>query len=522
MSDKILGIYIVASAKDKEERYAKYLYSALESVCKQIITIEEDMDYKKAYEEVSQKTDFDYVVISDTKVFGPTLKMKELIERGKQDTGGCYSIPHFMMIRKDAVFVQKDFTYANYSLMDSHLEYGHAFIPKSVFEEDKRKVLKYSNGSDLRKYMTYIEENKLYDTGIIYDYLARKMNLSDVKDSLNLTFVLPERIEHTPLYTGKKVAALCHMYYEELIPYNLRYLRNLPDGSDVYITTDEESKKEKILEAFSPVFGEHVKVIVAAKRGRELAAFMVECRDIPLKYDYFCFIHDKKSAQLNTATMGASFRDLLWDNMLCTGDYVGQVLNTFEEKPWLGMLIPPNVIHGTYFGTSADYWTICYDKVLDIAQRIGIEANIDRAKPPIATGSVFWCRPDAIRPLLDYDWSHEDFPEEPLPVDGSFSHALERVFPFVAQSQGYLSGIIMSNEYAQNEVTNLRYMLTGTIKSMAGLPIVRMTDFDEFAATTKEVSDLIYEGEYDPGLKRSVKNFINKHMPFHVGMKKEM
>ena len=47
MSDKILGIYIVASANDKEERYAKYLYSALESVCEKTITIEDDLDYKK-------------------------------------------------------------------------------------------------------------------------------------------------------------------------------------------------------------------------------------------------------------------------------------------------------------------------------------------------------------------------------------------------------------------------------------------------------------------------------------------
>ena len=51
-------------------------------------------------------------------------------------------------------------------------------------------------------------------------------------------------------------------------------------------------------------------------------------------------------------------------------------------------------------------------------------------------GSVFWFRVKALAPLFDHGWKHEDFPPEPLPQDGTISHAIERIYPFVAQGQG--------------------------------------------------------------------------------------
>ena len=38
--------------------------------------------------------------------------------------------------------------------------------------------------------------------------------------------------------------------------------------------------------------------------------------------------------------------------------------------------------------------------------------------------------------------------------------------------------------------------------------------------TVNEVSRLINEGEFDVGLKRTVKNFINKRTPLNIGGRK--
>lgn len=80
---------------------------------------------------------------------------------------------------------------------------------------------------------------------------------------------------------------------------------------------------------------------------------------------------------------------------------------------------------------------------------LGIDAPVSGEKSPIAPyGSVFWFRPKALAPLFDHGWQHSDFPPEPLPQDGTISHAIERIYPFVAQSAGYYPAVVMSKSYA--------------------------------------------------------------------------
>jgi len=50
--------------------------------------------------------------------------------------------------------------------------------------------------------------------------------------------------------------------------------------------------------------------------------------------------------------------------------------------------------------------------------------------------------------------------QEPVPVlDGDIMHAVERVYPFVAQDAGYYSAWGLTDAFARLEITNLNYML---------------------------------------------------------------
>jgi lipopolysaccharide biosynthesis protein len=50
---------------------------------------------------------------------------------------------------------------------------------------------------------------------------------------------------------------------------------------------------------------------------------------------------------------------------------------------------------------------------------------------------MFWARTEAIKPLLIKNFGWEDYPEEPLPYDGTVLHAFERLLPFVTEKMGY-------------------------------------------------------------------------------------
>jgi len=43
-------------------------------------------------------------------------------------------------------------------------------------------------------------------------------------------------------------------------------------------------------------------------------------------------------------------------------------------------------------------------------------------------GTMFWARTAALKPLADLNLQWEDYTEEPIPIDGSMLHAIERIF----------------------------------------------------------------------------------------------
>jgi lipopolysaccharide biosynthesis protein len=77
---------------------------------------------------------------------------------------------------------------------------------------------------------------------------------------------------------------------------------------------------------------------------------------------------------------------------------------------------------------------------LPLAEALAAKAGIDLPLPPFfeyPVGTMFWARPRALAPLLDLEIGWEDYPEEPIPNDGTILHVLERLLPFAATKEGF-------------------------------------------------------------------------------------
>ena len=428
---------------------------------------------------------------------------------------------------------EKAMSYHTFNTFDMVANRKFPILKRKTFVTEKTLCLNYNYADELARAVEYVRDNTGYDVGLIYKYLLRKYNLADLKRSLNWSLVLPaeNRIQEK-LYKDKKIAVIAHMYYPELFEYTLSYLKNVPEEADIWATTESEKKKQRILELFRPVLGDRFNVIVVNPRGRDLSALLVGSKKLLMKYDYLCFVHDKKSAQKEYSTVGSTFSDLLWENMLKSKGYIHNILNEFEKDKSLGLLVPPNVYHGTYFCSALDYWTICYDKTLDIANILGLNADISRDKPPVSVGTVFWCRTAALKSVFENKFDYSDFPGEPLPVDGSFSHALERIFPYVAQHHGFYTKTVMNCGYSQAEIENYRYMLGTLLNRIKGTPNVDFRNFHRLTRTVEtakqdyaervrngnimaapvdaEAKEVIKEVVVDIGVKGALKNYFKK------------
>ena len=256
----------------------------------------------------------------------------------------------------------KNFSHHTFNLYYLLINKKMPVIKRKLFSAEKNLRLRYSDTNEIKKIMRFIKEQTRYDVSLIYSYLLKHYNLTQLKNSFNWNFVLPWEYSKKQGKTEKKVVVVAHLYYEEMFDYAFSYLERVPEYIDIIITVSDSGKKAILEERL----GDRGKVILVDARGRDVSAFLVGSRAYIMEYDYICFVHDKSSPQKEYWTVGRSFCDLLWDCTLKNGYYIENIIDLLDTNEQLGFLAPPPVYHGTYFATSANYWTLCFEKTKDI------------------------------------------------------------------------------------------------------------------------------------------------------------
>ena len=335
-------------------------------------------------------------------------------------------------------------------------------LKKKIFMIKRSHNLHENYGEEARRSLNFVSTHTNYDLNLIWQNILRKQNIALTKNYLGLNYILPDKIS---TFDAPKVfqetAIVAHLYYEDLMNECAEYLCNAPPEISIIVTVGNKEKKLKVQKIFQAA-GRNVEVRLVENRGRDLSALLVGCADVFSKYKYLCFIHDKKSVRPNESiAVGRAFFKLLWDNALGSKNFIRNILATFESEPNLGLLAPPPPYNGDYkyLFFVAKYWSgACFEKTVELAKTLDIPADfINLNHSPVALGSVFWCRTTAIKKVTAKNWQIEDFPAEPMPTDGTISHALERIFPFAAQADGFYSGWLMTEEFARNELENFIY-----------------------------------------------------------------
>jgi lipopolysaccharide biosynthesis protein len=104
------------------------------------------------------------------------------------------------------------------------------------------------------------------------------------------------------------------------------------------------------------------------------------------------------------------------------------ILGVFAEQSDLGLVFAedPN-LNG-------------WDENLKIAEALATRMKLRQPLPmhfDFPIGTMFWSRPEALKPLISISLREVDFPAEPLPIDGTLLHTLERIIPFAAAEAGF-------------------------------------------------------------------------------------
>lgn len=391
-------------------------------------------------------------------------------------------------------------------------EYRCPIFKRRSFFHDKNDYLRNTTGEAVTELFNYIKNETNYDEDYIWEAILRDYHQSDIVSNMNLTYILPTNINYE-LKKKPKLALVIHLYFPDLLDESLRYISSMPDYADIYITTNTKEKKKAIEEAYVDLKCNKLDVRVIENRGRDVSSLLVGVKDVIMNYDLVCFAHDKKTAQVKPGSCGNSFAYKCFENVLSNKTYVNNIISTFNENPRLGLLTPPEPNHDNFFPTCGFEWGPNFDNTKKLAQELGLTVPMSAEKPPIAPfGTMFWFRPNAMKPLYDKNWNYQDFPPEPNGIDGTLLHAIERIYPFVVQQSGYYPAVVMTNNFAAIEYQNLHHYVRGYNKVMVSNGIGPY--YDGMVGKVNYI--LVMQNSCRYLIKRIIKNILKKILPKKV------
>ncbi len=226
-----------------------------------------------------------------------------------------------------------------------------------------------------------------------------------------------------------KAALHLHVFYPEILPEILSRLAENICAPDLFVSAPK-SRLEGLQDALQSYKGKVVDIQTVPNRGRDVAPLLTMFgRRLVAEYDVIGHVHTKKSTHVADRKMVKAWSDLLLENMLGGpkgGPMLDRILAEMAADPKIGIVYPddPHVIS----------WTENRGAAENLALRMGLGMLPELFNFPI--GTMFWIRPSVLERFVALDFGWEDYPAEPLPIDGTMLHAFERLFGVVPGLDG--------------------------------------------------------------------------------------
>ena len=314
---------------------------------------------------------------------------------------------------------------------------------KNLEESDIRHAIDIESTFSHYEFSTNTKSFDLYFFGLKKGVFQRRADYSHLIPNRRCTPLQPA--EHVSLPSceihtlhpgnlkGSGTAVLLHLFYPDLWAEFLPLLTSLPKPFDVYISLSEG--REDLLADIARDLPDAT-VIRHPNRGRDIAPRLALLRMARAQhYDQLLFLHGKKSPHLREIEHihipflqhkdGNRWRQELLADLLASPQ---RVIATFAQNPKVGLIGP----HGFWLGLRGD---ANVPRLAHVSQRMGIAPDL--ARHGYFAGSMFWCRPQALDPLLALELKATDFEDEAGQTDATLAHVVERLFTLSAERAGF-------------------------------------------------------------------------------------
>ncbi|MFC3110338.1 rhamnan synthesis F family protein [Undibacterium arcticum] len=296
---------------------------------------------------------------------------------------------------------------------------------QTIEAEVREYVRAWASGISRRKPLpgfhpgVYLEQHGLVNQGA--DPFADYLRAGRPAGPWDNPVIVAGDTKGTDLPANQRVALHVHVYYPDLLPEIMTRLSRNRICPDLFVSITDEKARESVVSELKNYKGQVVDIQLVPNRGRDIGPFFTAFgQRIVANYDFIGHIHTKKSADLKDATVGQSWYRFLLENLLGgeSGAMADRILANMKGDTSIGMVFPddPHVVGWSDNRAFADI----------LAVRMGLENLPDNFVFPV--GTMFWATSSALLPLMNLKLDWDDYPDEPLPYDGSSLHAIERLF----------------------------------------------------------------------------------------------
>jgi len=243
--------------------------------------------------------------------------------------------------------------------------------------------------------------------------------------------VIQKQARRKPMPNAElRVAMHLHAFYPDRVAGILERLNLNASAPDLFISVVTSDAAAEVRQALSGYRGRLVDLEITPNLGRDIGPFLAQFgRTLCTSYDIIGHLHTKKSPQVVDRAFAEAWNIFLLENLL-GGEHGGAmldlILDSMATDPQIGAVFPddPYVVS----------WTKNRKYAEEIVGRMGCGALPEELNFPI--GSMFWVRSSVLSKFVELELRWDDFAPEPLPIDGTLIHAIERLFGVVPAEIG--------------------------------------------------------------------------------------
>jgi lipopolysaccharide biosynthesis protein len=236
-------------------------------------------------------------------------------------------------------------------------------------------------------------------------------------------------VERTSDRIMSPLVITAHVFYPDFATQLIDALKQLPKETKVLATTPSQEIKQD-LESYLEVAGNPHDVRLTPNIGRNFGPLLVEFSKLLLTEKSFIHVHSKKS--LHSIQISKKWLERNTD-LLLTEKGLQRISSLTKFNPKIGLVYADasDLLWGMNFR-----WGRSLKTAKDLFSHLPAFKEVSwSGRMMFPAGGMFWVKTEAIRPLLELDWTYSNFPQEFDQRDGTLQHVLERMIGQIVRTQ---------------------------------------------------------------------------------------